>query len=182
MTWDVMVLGLITLLRVAVLIALSSLICGAARRADRPAPDAGRKISPLPSFWPRFRPTCCSGVRHHHRPLPAEPRYLAVAADRVEAPSGTFCSTWWPAPRCPTTIARPPPISHSRLAMVAPGAAGHLPLTSPAPSPRPAALERQHRGRVRAMGSTRVKAHGLGAYIAETTAAGDFPKIIWASP
>lgn len=64
--------------------------------------------------------------------------------------------------------------------MVAPGdAAGHLPYyVTGAITASGGAWNASIVAEFVQWGSTQVKAHGLGAYIAETTAAGDFPKII----
>jgi NitT/TauT family transport system permease protein len=57
-----------------------------------------------------------------------------------------------------------------------------FPTTSPARSPPRADRGTQHRRRVASWGDTTLQAHGLGAYIADATAAGDFTASCSASP
>ena len=75
-------LGLLTLARVVVLIALATLIwvpigvwIGLRPRA---APSGSSRWR---NFWRRSRPTCVPGLRRRHRALRLEPEYLAQPAD-----------------------------------------------------------------------------------------------------
>lgn len=107
----VMVLGLITLLRVAVLIALSSLIWVPLGVLIGLRPTLAGKIQPIAQFLAAFPANLLFPVFVitivHFRLNPD----IWLSPLIVLGTSGTFCSTWWPAPRrCPTTIARPPPI------------------------------------------------------------------------
>ena len=153
----VMVLGLITLLRVAVLIALSSLIWVPLGVLIGLRPTLAGKIQPIAQFLAAFPANLLFPVFVitivHFRLNPDIWLSPLIVLGTVVHSVQRGGRRHGVAQRLSRGRRQ---FSHSRLAMVAPVMLpGIFPITSPAPSPRPAALERQHRGRVRAMGKHR---------------------------
>ena len=166
-----------------VLIAIASADLGAARRLDRPAPaPRARKVQPVAQFLAAFPanllfPIAVSVIVR----FPAQSRYLAVAADdprhaMVHSVQRHRRRRGLPSDLREAGAEFPDP----RLAVVADGhAARRLPLLRHRRDHRlRRILERQHRCRSGNWGDDHLSAHGLGAYIAEATAAGDFPRIV----
>ena len=176
-------LGFITLLRVVVLIALAQPDLGAGRRLGRPAAALARVVQPFAQFLAAF---------------PANLLFpLAVVGDRaLQARTRTsgcrplmILGTQWyilfnviaGASAIPNELRDAAPISSVRgwlwWRQVA------LPAVFPyyvtgAITASGGSWNASIVAEVVSWGDTKLEAHGLGAYIAEATAAGDFPRIV----
>lgn len=178
----VLVLGLITLVRVTVLILLASIVWVPLGVMIGLRPSLAEKVQPLAQFLAAFPanllfPVFVIGIVHFHAnpdiwlsPLivlgtqwyilfnvvagaSAFPNDLREAADNLRIRGWQ----WWRQVALPGVFPY-----YVTGAITASGGAWNASIVSEAVS----------------WGNTQVTAHGLGAYIAQTTAAGDFPHII----